>query len=148
MRSVYLSNPVTTRDDFVKTLAARFELSPRAAESKGVFLDELEHVLRERRSRGIITALVVDEAHCLSDELLEEIRLLANIETPTDKLLPLILAGQPEFAARLSDSRLRQLKQRIALRCETAPFDLADTAAYIASRVQTARSTPPMTDRC
>src|SRR6266446_5901815 len=115
-----------------------FELGAHAGNSKAAFLDALEHVLRERQSRGETTALVVDEAQSLSNELLEEIRLLANIETSTEKLLPLILAGQPEFAAKLNDPGLRQLKQRVALRCEIAPFELPETAAYIASRVRTA----------
>jgi general secretion pathway protein A len=66
------------------------------------------------------------------------VRLLANIETATEKLLPLILAGQPELAARLEESNLRQLKQRVALRCEIALFELPETAAYIASRIRTA----------
>ena len=92
----------------------------------------------QRRARGEITALVVDEAQSLSAELLEEIRLLANIETPTEKLLPLVLAGQPELAERLEEPGLRQLKQRVALRCEIAPFELPETAAYIASRIRTA----------
>ena len=83
-------------------------------------------------------ALVVDEAQTLSPELLEEIRLLANIETPSAKLLPLILAGQPELSQRLNEPRLRQLKQRIALRCELKPFELKETAIYIASRIRTA----------
>jgi general secretion pathway protein A len=138
VRWVCLNNPVLTREDFVKTLAARFELSAQAAESKAAFLEELERVLRARRSRGEITALVVDEAQSLSKDLLEEIRLLANIETSEDKLLLLILAGQPEFAERLNDPGLRQLKQRVALRCEIASFELPETGAYIASRVRTA----------
>jgi general secretion pathway protein A len=138
VRWVCLNNPVLTREDFVKTLAVRFELSAQAAGSKAAFLEELERVLRERRSRGEITVLVVDEAQSLSKELLEEIRLLANIETSEEKLLLLILAGQPEFAERLNDPGLRQLKQRVALRCEIAPFELPETGAYIAGRVRTA----------
>src|SRR6185503_5659344 len=122
----------------IRTLAARFGLSAQAAESKTVFLEELECVLRERQSSGETTALVVDEAQSLSNDLLEEIRLLANIETSTDKLLLLILAGQPEFATRLNDPALRQLKQRVALRCSIGAFELAETAAYIASRITTA----------
>jgi general secretion pathway protein A len=137
-RWICLNNPILCREDFIKTLAARFELGERAAESKAVFLDSLERTLRERRSRGEITVLVVDEAQSLSYDLLEEIRLLANIETPTDKLLLLILAGQPEFASRLNDPGLRQLKQRVALRCEIAAFELSETGAYVASRVRTA----------
>ena len=92
----------------------------------------------ERRKRGETTALVVDEAQRLSPELLEEIRLLANMETDTEKLLPLVLAGQPELAARLNETELRQLKQRVALRCELKPFVLAETAAYISHRIRTA----------
>jgi hypothetical protein len=86
--------------------------------------------------------LVVDEAQALSDELLEEIRLLANMETPTNKLLPVVLAGQPELAGRLNEPRHRQLKQRIALRCELKRLDLPETAAYIASRIRTAGANP------
>lgn len=138
IRWVSLNNPLLSREDFIRVLSVRFELGPAAAESKTVFLEELEQVLRERRARGELTVLVVDEAQSLSRELLEEIRLLANIETSTQKLLLLILAGQPEFATRLNDPALRQLKQRVALRCAIGAFDLSETAAYIASRVATA----------
>ena len=138
VKCVYLNNPALTRQEFVEMLARRFHLGEQAAQSKAVLLSDLELVLHERRARGEITALVVDEAQSLSAELLEEIRLLANIETPTQKLLPLVLAGQPELADRLNDSVLRQLKQRVGLRCEVSPFDLAETAAYIASRIRTA----------
>jgi general secretion pathway protein A len=138
VRCVYLNNPALTRNEFVELLAGRFGLSDRAAESKAVLLTELETVLRERRAAGEITALVIDEAQSLSIELLEEVRLLANIETATMKLLPVVLAGQPELAARLNDPALRQLKQRVALRCEITPFDLQETAAYIAARIRMA----------
>src|SRR5262249_1238822 len=84
------------------------------------------------------TALVVDEAQSLSLELLEEIRLLANSETATDKLLPVVLAGQPELSARLNETALRQLKQRVSLRCAIVPFKLEETAAYIATRIRVA----------
>ena len=135
---VYLNNPALTRPEFVEILSNRFHLSPRAAESKAVLLGELDGVLRERRARGQITALVIDEAQRLSGELLEEIRLLANIETATEKLLPLVLAGQPELRDRLNEPGLRQLKQRITLRCEITPFGLSETGAYVAWRVRTA----------
>jgi general secretion pathway protein A len=138
VRWVSLNNPILTREDFLRTLASRFELSAEASRSKSAFLDELESVLRDRRRRGEISVLVVDEAQTLSGELLEEIRLLANIESATDKLLLLVLAGQPEFAARLNDPALRPLKQRVTLRCDIRPFDMAETAAYIASRIATA----------
>jgi general secretion pathway protein A len=123
-------------------LATQFGLGDRAATSKATMLRELESILTERRVRAEITALVVDEAQSLSLELLEEIRLLANIETPTMKLLPLVLAGQPELADRLNDPGLRQLKQRIALRCEIKPLELQETAAYVAFRVRRAGGEP------
>src|SRR5688572_20377317 len=138
VRCVYLNNPALTRGEFVEILARRFELSSEAAASKAAMLGELEKILHERRDRGEITALVIDEAQTLSVELLEEVRLLANIETATEKLLPLVLAGQPELGERLEESALRQLKQRVALRCDVSAFDLAETAAYISSRIRTA----------
>jgi general secretion pathway protein A len=138
VRAVHLTNPQLSRSEFVETLARAFALSPEAHTSKATLLAELEATIRERRNRGQISALVVDEAQRLSEDLLEEVRLLANIETDTDKLLPLVLAGQPELSDRLNEVGLRQLKQRVALRCEIKPFDLADTAAYMASRIRTA----------
>jgi hypothetical protein len=80
----------------------------------------------------------MDEAQSFSDELLEEIRLLANTETSTEKLLPLVLAGQPELKDRLNQPGLRQLKQRVTLRCEIGRFSQRETAGYIAHRIRTA----------
>lgn len=137
-RCVYLTNPSLTRAEFIETLARGFGLGPDAAISKATLLAKLEGALRARRDQGEITALVVDEAHRLSDELLEEVRLLANIETTTEKLLPLVLAGQSELADRLNEPGLRQLKQRVAVRCEIPTFVLSETAAYMAHRIRTA----------
>ena len=135
---VCLNNPALTRNEFIEILARSFGLSTQAARSKAVLLEDLENVLLERRCRGEATALVVDEAQSLSTELLEEIRLLANMETNAEKLLPLVLVGQPALGMRLEASGLRQLKQRVALRCEVTAFDLSETAEYIASRIKTA----------
>jgi general secretion pathway protein A len=135
---VYLHNPTLTRDEFIEWLANRLALGDRAAHSKAALLDDLERELTSRRAQGKVTALVVDEAQSLSSELLEEIRLLANTETATDKLLPVVLAGQLALSDRLNEPGLRQLKQRVALRCELAPFTLAETAAYIAARIRIA----------
>jgi len=142
VRCVYLNNPMLSAADFVTLLARRFQLGADAAASKSILLERLEAKLRETRAAGQITALVVDEAQSLSTELLEEVRLLANIETATDKLLPIVLAGQPELAERLEQPGLRQLKQRVVLRCELDPFELGDTAAYIARRIHAAGGVP------
>lgn len=135
---VHVSNPVLSRVEFVQVLGAKFALSDRARESKAALLDELETLLIERHRRGETTVLIVDEAQSLPLELLEEIRLLANIETDTEKLLSVIIAGQPELAERLNGRELRQLKQRVALRCELRPLTRIETEAYVAARIRTA----------
>ena len=142
VRCGYLNNPALDPDDFLRLLAMKFDLGAESGESKAVLLDRLERLLRERRAAGETTALVVDEAQTLSIELLEEIRLLANMETPSAKLLPLVLAGQPELGDRLENNNLRQLRQRVTLRCQLEPFDVRETAAYIASRISTAGGVP------
>jgi general secretion pathway protein A len=119
-------------------LAARFDLGPRARKSKAALLVELEAMLRRRHLAGDITVLVVDEAQSLPIDLLEEIRLLANIETNDDKLLPLILAGQPKLSAALEDPLFSQLKQRVALWCELRPLTLEETVGYMLGRIRSA----------
>ena len=92
VRAVHVNNPAMTRCEFLETLARSLRLSAEAAKSKAVLLEELESALRDGRSRGQVTALVVDEAQSLSTDLLEEVRLLGNIETP---------AGNAEFGQDL-----------------------------------------------
>jgi type II secretory pathway predicted ATPase ExeA len=139
---VHLHNPALTRDEFVEMLAVRFELSPAARESKATLLLELEALLHKRNAAGETTVLVVDEAQSVPLELLEEVRLLANIETNDQKLLSVIMAGQPELAERLNEQSLRQLKQRVALRCELRPLTANETAAYLAGRLIAAGGGP------
>lgn len=136
--AVYLSNPTLTRSEFIEFLATEFALSPEARSSKTRFLMELQTLLTKQVESGTGSALVIDEAQSMPDELLEEIRLLANLETRTEKLLSVILAGQPEFAERLNEPHRRQLKQRVALRSELEPLTLRETAAYIAKRIRLA----------
>jgi type II secretory pathway predicted ATPase ExeA len=138
VRAIYVDNPLLGTDDFVKMLALKFDLGSDAVTSKSVLLTRLESTLHERRARGEIIALVVDEAQGLNIGVLEELRLLANFETPMSKLLPLVLAGQPELGDRLEQPELRQLKQRVTLRCELTPFEVTDTAGYIAGRIKAA----------
>jgi type II secretory pathway predicted ATPase ExeA len=134
-RVVYLNNPALTRTEFIEFLAASFGLSADAAKSKTRCLAELTQVLAERHAAGTMAALIIDEAQCLPDDLLEEIRLLANIESASEKLLSIVLSGQPELADRLNRPSLRQLKQRIGLRCALRALTMAQTNAYIAARV-------------
>ena len=132
---VHLSNPTLSRSEFFEYLAPGFGFSADAATSKIHFLRELDRALA---SDGPVLALVVDEAQTVPYELLEEIRLLTNAEGPTGRTLAVALVGQPELARRLDELPLRQLKQRVVLRCELTPLSLKDTAAYISGRVKTA----------
>jgi general secretion pathway protein A len=134
--ALYLTNPTLTRGEFLEFLADGFALGGSASASKVSLLKHLEGELLDRRQRSIVTTLIVDEAQSLPYELLEEVRLLANIETNTEKLLPVVLAGQPELADRLNEPSLRQLKQRVALRCTLGPLTCEETVAYITSRIR------------
>jgi general secretion pathway protein A len=139
---VLISNPTLTRGEFYESLVEGFGLGHEAGQSKARFLTAFREHLEARHSVGLLSALVLDEAQSLSHELLEEVRLLSNIETSTAKLLNVILAGQPELATRLNEPNLRQLKQRIALRCELAALSFAETASYIAGRLRIAGGEP------
>jgi general secretion pathway protein A len=136
--NVFLTNPALTRDEFFDFLATGFGLSAEARTSKSRFVTELSRSLTERQADGCDSALIIDEGQCLSDALLEEIRLLGNIETPTEKLLSIILIGQPELADRLNATSMRQFKQRVALRCTLAALDRGETTAYINTRIRVA----------
>jgi general secretion pathway protein A len=131
---VHLSNPTLSRAEFFEYLAAGLNFPPESAGSKPRFLRELEIAAN---SRGAL-ALIVDEAQSLPHELLEEIRLLTNVEAGSGQALAVVLLGQPELTDRLNEAALRQLKQRVTLRCELSVLDLRETASYIAARVRTA----------
>ena len=102
---------------------------------------ELNQWLIERFRAGSTPVLIVDEAQGLSLELLEEIRLLLNLETASEKLLQIVLVGQPELEEKLKRPEMRQLRQRIALRCNTAPLTLVETRGYIVDRLRIAGAT-------
>jgi general secretion pathway protein A len=135
---VHLSNPTLTREEFFELLAAGFGFSPEAGQSKVRFLRELEAALSTDVDPAPVLALIVDEAQSVPYELLEEIRLLTNVESASGRSLAVAIVGQPELASRLQEPQLRQLKQRVVLRCELTPLDIKDTAAYISARVKTA----------
>lgn len=139
---VHVQNPALTRAEFIHMLATRFSLSPAAESSKSVLLVELEALLRQRDKSQETTVLLVDEAQSLSRELLEELRLLENIETDDEKLITLVLAGQPELGDVLNRPEMQQLKQRVALRCELRALTVEETFAYVAGRIAAAGGVP------
>src|SRR2546422_3769217 len=133
----YIFNPRLSAPEFYQHLAALFDI--RNWETKSDLLIELGKVLDSRDSRGLRTVLIVDEAHGLSPAVLEEVRLLCNFESDTAKKLQIVLTGQPELREVLNYPDLRQLKQRVSLRCEiTALPNVEETAYYINSRLKIA----------
>ena len=101
-------------------------------------LMRLNQWLLERYRSGRTTVLIVDEAQNLSSQVLEEIRLLTNLETAREKLLQIVLSGQPELEVKLQDPQLRQLRQRITIRCKTGPLAAEEVDGYIAERLRIA----------
>jgi general secretion pathway protein A len=116
-----------------------------SGKTKSELLREIGKYLISRHQKNLATVLVADEAHLLSAEVLEEIRLLTNLETSRDKLLQILLVGQPELDEKLDSLQLRQLKQRIALRSQLMPLNLEETRGYIHRRLHIAGAdSPPM----
>ena len=131
----YLFNCRLSSYEFLHYAASDFGLKVDEGQSKSSLLLELSRYVTSRGLQGLTTVLVVDEAHNLSMELLEEIRLLSNLETNDDKLLQIVLVGQPELDLKLDSFELRPLKQRIALRAHLTALDEQDTARYIIERL-------------
>jgi len=132
-----LFNSRLTVDQFLEMLAYDLDLRCNRRSKTEVLLS-LNNFLLDRMAGGRTTVLIVDEAHNLTWDVLEEIRLLGNLENRRGKLLQIILAGQQELDGKLEQPEYRQLKQRIALRCLLRGFDVSETAAYIDSRMSRA----------
>lgn len=130
--------------EFLQYVLADFRL-PAATNNKSELLLTLNQFLISRFQRRLTTVLVIDEAHHLTEEVLEEIRLLTNLETANEKLLQILLVGQPELDDRLDSVKLRQLKQRIAVRAQLAALEPEETVGYIRRRLQVAGNTEPDT---
>jgi general secretion pathway protein A len=133
----YVFNNRVSSVEFLQYIASDFGL-PASGRNKGEILFDLSKYLIDRGARKLTTVLVVDEAHHLSADLLEEIRLLTNLETTRQKLLQVLLVGQPELNDKLDSAALWQLKQRIAHRSQLAPLDQNETMGYIERRLHLA----------
>lgn len=133
----YVFNSVLSPSEFLQYIAGDFGL-PTSGKTKSELLLMLGSYLIDRYQKRLTTVLVIDEAHHLSPEVLEEVRLLTNLETAQEKLLQILLVGQPELDQKLDSFELRQLKQRIALRSQLEPLDLEETKGYIQRRLQLA----------
>jgi general secretion pathway protein A len=133
----YVFNPRLTVPQFFQYVLGDLGIKGNGVQKSEMLL-ALNNFLISRYRKSQTTVLVVDEAQHLSRELLEEIRLLTNLETGQQKLLQIILAGQPELEQKLDASDLRQLKQRVALRCRLEPLTVQETRTYINRRLQLA----------
>lgn len=132
--SAFIFNPVLEPLDFFQLLFDEYGIED-FCETKADYLLVLNRFLIERLGRGLKTLLIIDESQRLSPVMLEEIRLLSNLETPTSKLLQIMLVGQPELNDVLGRPDLRQLRQRIVLRHHLLPFDERETGDYIDARL-------------
>jgi len=136
-RTAFLFNSRMNSSQLFDFILAEFDIACES-KSKSQQLLKLNHWLLERYRDGETVVLIIDEAQNLTYPVLEEIRLLTNLETSTEKLLQIVLSGQPELEEKLKLPQLRQLRQRIMLRCRTTPLSEEQTGAYIAERLRIA----------
>lgn len=133
----YLFNSRLSATEFLQSVVSDFGL-PASGKNKSELLLELCNYVVSRGLKKLTTVLIVDEAHHLSKEILEEIRLLTNLETTTEKMLQIVLVGQPELDETLDSVQLRQLKQRIAIRSQLETLNANETKEYIERRLRVA----------
>ena len=141
--TAFVFNPRLDVLDFLEFVLTDFGIPPKARTKSGMLL-QLNRWLIERFRDNGLCAIVVDEAQNLSWELLEEIRLLTNLETSSEKLLQIVLSGQPELEEKLRDPCVRQLRQRVSLWCRTQPLTDEQTEAYIGERLRIAGTIAPV----
>jgi general secretion pathway protein A len=135
--TAFVFNPRLSVSQFFDFMMTDFGI-PCESKQKGQMLLMLNQWLLERYQAGERAVLIVDEAQNLSPQMLEEIRLLTNLETSTEKLLQIVLSGQPELEQKLNQPQLRQLRQRITLRAKTRQLTLEQTQGYIQERLRIA----------
>jgi general secretion pathway protein A len=136
-RTALILNPGLSDVQLLAAIVEDFGIKPSVRNKKGYF-DALNRFLLGVHQKGMTSVLILDEAQNLSVKTLEQIRLLSNLETETDKLLQIVLVGQPELREHLRDSSLVQLRQRISIRYHLPALDAGETAEYIRHRLRVA----------
>ncbi len=137
--TAFIFNSKMNVPQFLDYMMADFGI-PCDSRAKSQILLRLYNWLLDRYRAGETAVLIVDEAQNLSDDVLEEIRMMTNLETFTEKLLQIVLVGQPELEQKLKQPHLRQLRQRLTLRAKTHPLSLEETKAYVTQRLRIAGS--------
>jgi type II secretory pathway predicted ATPase ExeA len=145
-KAAMVFNMVVDAKDLLRYICEKFGLLSATDAPREIhdYLAALDQFLLDCYRNGQNAALIIDEAQNLSTEVLENVRLLSNFETPTDKLLQIFLVGQPELGTRLNDPELRQLKQRIALRHHLRPLNLTECREYICRRLEVSEGSPTL----
>ena len=139
--AAYIFNPKLDALQLLKAINDEFGIASDT-ESVKTLIDRLNTFLLEQKANDKRVLLLIDEAQNLSPDVLEQLRLLSNLETTTSKLLQIILVGQPELGELLESGALRQLNQRITLTCHLVPLTFAETRAYIRHRIHVASQNP------
>jgi general secretion pathway protein A len=134
VQTAFLFNTALEVEDLFAALFEELELEPVVPFRKSAAVSRLNRYLIDRLERGLQTLLVVDEAQNLTEAMLEEIRMLSNLETPQSKLLQIMLVGQPELGEKLALPQLRQLRQRVELRHVIRPLHAQETSSYLQER--------------
>ena len=140
-KTAYIFNPNLNSIELLKAINDEFDI-PSDADNAKDLIDTLNNFLIKQKNQGKHTILLIDEAQNLTNEVLELLRLLSNLETAKHKLLYIILVGQPELKEKLDSHELRQLRQRISLSCRLIPLSLNDVRNYIQHRIHVASEKP------
>jgi general secretion pathway protein A len=137
VHTAFIFNPKLTFNELLRSILTDLGIT-ESRQDRFTLLAKLNDYLIEQFKKDHIVAILIDEAQDLSDELLEEIRLLSNFETDSNRLIQIVLIGQPELEQRLDQPQLRQVKQRITLRCRLTPLPSDEVGSYINCRLKTA----------
>ena len=133
-KTALILNPCLSSHQLIKTIAMEFGLKARGID-RVAYLQAINDFVLVEVNQGHDVVLIIDEAQNLTDELLEQVRLLSNLETDRQKLMQIVLMGQPELREKLQQPKLRQLRQRITVRYHLRPLDATETASYINHRL-------------
>jgi general secretion pathway protein A len=136
--TAYIYNPAMSAQELLETIATEFGIPAQGERTRKALVDALNRHLLTQRQGGRVSVVVIDEAQALSIDVLEQLRLLSNLETATEKLLRMILVGQPQLRTLLTHRDLAQLNQRITLRWHMGPLSYRETVGYIRHRLQVA----------
>ena len=137
VHTAFIFNPKLTFSQLLRSIFNELGIT-ESGQDRLTLITKLNNYLLEQLKKDHVVAILIDEAQDLSDDLLEEIRLLSNLETDSGRLIQIVLMGQPELEQRLEQPHLRQLKQRIALRCRLTPLPKSEVGSYINYRLKKA----------